>query len=210
MGITQTNIPFAYGYCGIKLINTDGTSPDTTYGNGYIFAIDTNDFPDIEEVKYEATTIHNVRKKHTDKIHLSFTLRLREDSTLTSASGYCDADAILRFLHFYPRQTTEDKAIVITPARCDTGSNNISIVGDVNSWFVLVDSIRVENVVSGTRGKGQQLVLQCKTKYPIRTSDWTMFFRNTSNDNFYIGAFATTGVQKILVEVEDDNIYFSS
>ena len=210
MAITQDKIPFAYGYCGIKLVDADGTPTDATYGNGYIFAIDTNDFPDIEEVKYEATTIHNVRKKHTEEIHLSFTLRLREDNTLTSESGYCDDDSILRFLHFYPRQTTEDKAIIITPARTMPGSDNFKYVFGVNSWAVLVDKISVENVVSDTRGKGQQLVLQCRTKFPINTSNWTMFFRETANDNFYIGAFATTAVQKLLCSVEDDCIYFSS
>ena len=205
MGITQTKIPFSYGYCGIKLTNEDGSPTDPSYGGGYIFAIDTNDFPDIEEVKYESTTIYNERKKHVDKIHLSFTLVLREDNTLTSTSGFCDADAIVRFLHFYPRQTTEDKAIVISPARVTTG-NNYQFIHNVNAWTVLVDSISVENVIQDTRGKGQQLVLRCKTKYPINPSNWSMSYRLTTNDNFYTGV----GGEINLSEADEDNIYFTS
>jgi len=208
MAITQTKIPFAYGYCNIKLTDADGTPTDPTYGNGYIFAVDTNSFAKIEEVKYESTTIHNVRKKHTEEIHLSFNLRLREDSGLTSDSGYGDEDAIIRFLHYYPRQTTEDKKIKISPAMTTSGDDFDPVTG-VNCWDVLVDDIDVVNVVDDTRGKGQELILRCKTVDPIKASRWSTFFRNTSDDKFYVGT-DSGGYTIPNAETADSNIYFSS
>ena len=204
MAITQTKIPFAYGYCNIRL--TDNQA-DPSFGEGYIFAVDTNSFVDIEEVKHEGMTIYNQRKKHTDEIHLSFDLVLREDNTLTSTSGYCDDDSIIRFLHFYPRQDNEDKAIYLSPAMTTSG-NSFDRVSDVNTWKVIVDSIRLSNVVTDTRSKGQDLILSCRTVDPIKDSRWSMFFRLTSDDKFYIGVDSAGWIN--LGEAVEDNIYFSS
>ena len=202
MAITQSRIPFGYGYCIIRFSDTDA---DDTADRGFVFAVDTNNFPEIEEVKHEATTIFNVRKKHCDQVHLSFTLRLREDNTLTNTTGYCDSDAILRFLTGYYKQRASDQSLFLTPAGATTGSN-FNFVPNVNTWIVIVDKISLVNVVDDTRGKGQELVLQCRTKYPINVEDWKMVHRYTVNDNFYtaIGSESNYG------DAVSDNIYFES
>ena len=151
MAITQTRIPFGYGYCIIKFMDE---SVDVNSDRGYVFAVDTNQFPEIDEIKYEATTIHNVRRKHIDGVHLSFTLRLREDNTLTSDTGYSDTDTIVKFLNNYYRQRSEDKSVIITPAGVTSG-DNFSFSLNNNSWVVLIDNISFENTVGDTRAKGQ-------------------------------------------------------
>ena len=198
MAVTQTKIPFGYGFCNIKLYRKGGLPGDPAYGNGYIFEVDTNSFVRPEEVKFESMTIYNARRKHIDGIHLSFNLRLKENSGLTDASGYCDADSILRFLHFYFKQNTEDNYIRLFPAR-SIATDNFFEVDNINNWVCLVDSVEIVNVVDDSRNFGQELLLKCSTKIPISKEDWGVFYRNTSNDGFFesidvplIGAYNDT------------------
>jgi len=201
MAVTQTKIPFGYGWCNIKLYRSDGYPGDPAYQNGYVFEVDTNSFVDIEEVAWEAITIHSARRKHLDKIHLSFDLRLKENSALTSTDGYCDADAILRFMHYYYHQTTDDKAVRIFPAR--TTANNFIEIDGVNNWMCIVDSIKLVNVVNDSRLFGQELLLKCRTKIPIDPTEWSVFYRNTADSNFFSGVDAPPAIGGT------HNIYFT-
>ena len=141
-------------------------------------------------------------------MHLSFILRLREDSSLTATDGYGDEDAIIRFLHFYPRQTTDDKRIRISPAMTTSG-NDFDRVPNINSWVVLVDDIEVVNIVDDSRYFGQELILTCKTIDPIKSSNWSTFFRDTSDDKFYLGTDAAGYDDPMLGSTDEMDIYFT-
>lgn len=197
---TQTKIPWGYGWCAISVLPPldTGSFPITRYA----FEVDHNSFPEPIEVKTEFPNVYNNIKKRVRGYHVRFNLRLRENSALTSTTGYTDSGAICGFYNDYFRNSNASNTIILQ-IRVDD-SANWAYVNNVSVFHCLVESITINNIMEDGVRFGQELNLVCQTQNMIPKNEFGIQYRDTSTGNFGLQGVITMGA------ADEDSIYFTT
>ena len=200
MAVTQTKIPWGYGWCSLRIMRdiSSGAEPTTIYA----FEMDQNSYPEITEVKYETENIYNNTMKRVLGYKINFNLRLRENSAVTAVAGYTDSDALVGFYEEYYQNPKSDNLIRLCLRRVDPGTAGWSEVDNVNSFDCIVDSITLSNVVDDAVRFGQELNISCRTKNMITKGEYGLYYR-TLDSTFIVGS----GVY--IAGSDESTIYFT-
>lgn len=175
MAVTQSRIPWGYGWCSLRVMRdlSTGSEPTTVYA----FEMDQNSYPEIVEIKYEAENIYNNTMKHVLGYKINFNLRLRENSSITSATGYTDNHALVGFYEEYYKSSKSDNLIKLCLRRDDDSTDGFSEINNVNSFDCIVDSITLSNVVNNSVRQGQEINLVCRTKDMITKDEYSLYYK---------------------------------
>jgi hypothetical protein len=171
-----------WGYSKIKMwvastVGSLNESGEPNTATDYDFKQDQNEIIDIGEVAVTYNDTNGNTVKHVFGYKPTLRLNLIKNDVISSPST---TDNLTKFMASYLTNYYENKVVIIKPS-----GYSVDVGVPLRNMRGFLSNIKIENIVSGTKIKGQRLTADFVSRDMLKPDEFNqIFYQDTSDDTW--------------------------